>query len=340
MLEENIIKSVDNLLKKANYETFSFFDKNKFFFDLLVKKDNSILLIKVFSNIDNLNEDVINGIKLMSNLLQSKPILIGVKNRYQKLDDNTIYVRNELPFITYNTLENIITNNEFPYVLARRGGGVIFLDGAKVKELREKKSISRKELSEKLQITKRTVCSYENENMRPSQTIAEKLLNVLEDENKSIFRNVNVFEWSIKFSLDLDKPEDDQELTSFESHLQDIIKDIGIGTHWYKKDKVPFELSIHSKQVNLDSAENNIFPLFSNVPEEKKKVNDLKLRYFLYMFTQLFNRRGIFIVDNDFRLSDVFKTPTGQSIPILKIKNLEEINSESEFIELIKKLEN
>ncbi|MFX1397010.1 MAG: helix-turn-helix domain-containing protein [Promethearchaeota archaeon] len=340
MLEENIIKSVDNLLKKANYETFSVFDKNKFCFDLLVKKDNSILLIKVFSNIDNLNEDVINGIKLMSNLLQSKPILIGVKNRYQKLDDNTIYVRNELPFITYNTLENIITNNEFPYVLARRGGGVIFLDGAKVKELREKKSISRKELSEKLQITKRTVCSYENENMRPSQTIAEKLLNVLEDENKSIFRNVNVFEWSIKFSLDLDKPEDDQELTSFESHLQDIIKDIGIGTHWYKKDKVPFELSIHSKQVNLDSAENKIFPLFSNVPEEKKKVNDLKLRYFLYMFTQLFNRRGIFIVDNDFRLSDVFKTPTGQSIPILKIKNLEEINSESEFIELIKKLEN
>ncbi|MBN1803398.1 MAG: helix-turn-helix domain-containing protein [Candidatus Lokiarchaeota archaeon] len=337
---ENIIKSIDDLLKKAHYETFSVFDKNKFCFDLLVKKENSILLIKVFSNIDNLNEHVINGIKSMSNLLKSKPILIGIKNRYQKLEDNTIYIREDLPFITFNTLKNIIFNEEYPYILARRGGGIVFLDGAVMKEIREEKSISRKELSEKLDITKRTICSYENENMRPSQTIAEKILDILEDKTRRMFKNINIFEWSVKFNIDRNKIGDEQELNPFESHLQDIISDIGISSYWYKKDKVPFELSIHSKHLYPDSTEEKLFPIFSKVPEENKKINDLKFNYFLFIFTHLFDRKGIFIVNNDFKLSAAFKNKLTKTIPILKIKNLEEIDSESEFIDLIKKNDN
>ncbi len=340
MLVENIIKAIDDLLKKANYETFSVLDKNKFCFDLLVKKENSILLIKVFSNIDNLNEHIINGIKSMSNLLKSKPILIGVKNRYQKLEDNTIYVREDLPFITFNTLKNIILNNEYPYILARRGGGIIFLDGAVMKELREEKNLSRKELSEKLDITKRTICSYENENMRPSQIIAEKILDALEDKSRKMFKNINVFEWSIKFNIERNKIGEDQELNPFESHLQDIFSDIGINSCWYKKDKVPFELSIHSKHVYHDSSEEKLFPIFSKVPEENKKLNDLKLNYFLFIFTHLFNRKGIFIVDNDFKLSDAFQNKISKNIPILKIKKLEKVDSETDFIDLIKRNEN
>ena len=103
LVVENIVQKIDTLLKKNRYETFYFSEeeKSKFCFDLLVKKDNTILLVKVFSNIDNLNENVIKGIKSMSTLLHSKPVLIGIKNRYQKLEDDTIYVREDLPFITY-----------------------------------------------------------------------------------------------------------------------------------------------------------------------------------------------------------------------------------------------
>ena len=45
-----------------------------------------------------------------------------------------------------------------------------------MKTLREQLDISRKEISEKLGITKRTVSSYENESIRPSQKIAEKII--------------------------------------------------------------------------------------------------------------------------------------------------------------------
>ena len=333
MVVENIVKKIDTLLKKNKYETFYFSEeKNKFCFDILVKKDNTILLVKVFSNIDNLNETVINGIKSMSSLLQSKPVLIGIKNRYQKLEDDTIYVREDLPFITFNTFEKIIEQNAYPFVLARRGGGVIFLDGALMKDLREKQHLTRKESSEELEVTKRTVCSYENESMRPSLQIGKKILEILNDPNRSIFKNVNVFEWQVKFNIDKDYTSENYDLNPFESHLKDVINDIGIDTHWYKKGIAPFELSIHSKQYSPEFEINkDFYPLFSKVPGEK---NELSFKYFIFMFTRLFQKKGIFIVDNDFKVSDFFK-----QIPVLKINTIEELNSEEEFIDLVKEEE-
>jgi hypothetical protein len=52
------------------------------------------------------------------------------------------------------------------------------------------------------------------------------------------------------------------------------------------------------------------------------------------MFTKLFQKKGIFIVDNDFKVSDFFK-----QIPVLKIDTIEELDSEEEFIELVKEEE-
>ena len=249
IVTENIIQQIDGLLKKVNYETLVFETKAKFCFDLLVKKENSILLIKVFPNIDNLNESVTNGIKTLSALLQSKPILIGIKNRYQKLEDNTIYMRDELPFITLNTFRNIIELESFPYILAKRGGGVIFLDGDLMKTLREQKNITRKEISEDLGVTKRSICAYENESMRPSQKMAQKILKLLDDS--SLFKKINIFEWNIKFTIDQREIFNEDELNPFETHINEVIEVIGIASQWYKKGQVPFELSIFSKDANL-----------------------------------------------------------------------------------------
>jgi len=330
LVVENIVQKIDSLLKKNKYETFyTSEEKNKYCFDLLVKKENTILLVKVFSNIDNLNENVINGIKSMSTLLQSKPVLIGIKNRYQKLEIDTIYVRNELPFITYDTFEKIINQNAYPYVLARRGGGIIYLDGALMKDLREQKGMTRKELSEKLEVTKRTVCSYENNSMHPSQQIADRILEILNDPNRSIFKNINVFEWHVKFNIEKEHSFEGQDLDPFQSHLQDVINDIGIDTHWYKKGLAPFELSIHSKHFSPDlKTDNDFYPLFSKISGDK---NELSFQYFIHMFTKLFQKKGIFIVDNDFKVSDFFK-----QVPVLKIRTIEELDSEDEFIELVK----
>jgi len=329
---EQVLHKIDHLLKKANFETFTLDNftnkKSKFCFDLLVKKKDLIFSVKVFSNIDNLNPDIVNDIKSLSLLLKSKPLLIGIKNRYEKLEDNKIYIREGLPFITLNTLEAILEKDLYPYILAKRGGGVIFLDGNLMKTLREKNSITRKELSELLGVTKRTVCAYETESMRPSEAIANKIYNVL--ESKEIFKRINILKWNIQFNFDQKEFLDEIDLNDFESHIQNVINDIGISSYWYRKGPVPFKLSIYSKLFDPQQ-ESGFYPLFSGLSEDKEKLNQFNLNC-LKLFTNLFHKNALFIINNNIKISEAFKK---NNIPIVKIKDLEKINDEDEFIELI-----
>lgn len=328
LILENIIQRIDTLLKEAHFETFYFEEPTKrikFCFDILVKKDNSIFLVKVFPNIDNLNDSIVENIKLLSVLLNSKPLLIGIKNRYQNLEDNTIYIREELPFITLKTLENVLKEQKYPHILARRGGGIIFLDGNLMKSLRVEKNLSRKEISDQLGVTKRTLCSYENETMRPSQKIAEKILEILDD--KSIFRKINVFEWQIKVNFIQDQSSKSRELTDFESHLQDIFKDIGVSTIWYKRGQLPFELSISSNNYVLN-ADDEFYPVLSGLSEETTKVSKLNLQH-LKSFAEIFHKNAFFIVNNDFKISD-----KKSGVPVIKLKDLEKMDTEKDFVDL------
>lgn len=326
---ESIIQSINILLKKANFETFVLdkfsSKKNKFCFDLLAKKNNTIFSVKIFPNIDNLNPDLVNDIKSLSILLKSRPLLIGIRNRYQKMDDNAIYIREGLPFISIKTLEKMILNNEYPYVLARRGGGIIFLDGDLMKSIREENQISRKELSERLGVTKRTVCAYENDNMRPSENVAEKILEIL--KNHDIFKKMNPFDWGIKFDEEPSFSFEDLDLSSFESHIYDIIEDIGISSYWYKKGPIPFKLSIYSQSKKKA----NFYPIFSGISEETEKMPEKSL-ICLKSFTRLFDKKALFIVGNNIKISEAIKK---NIVPIVKIKDLERLDDEEEFIDLI-----
>ena len=327
---EKVLERINLILKRADYETLSLDNfstkKNRFCFDVLVKKQDSIFSIKVFPNIDNLNQDVLRDMKSLSLLLKSKPLLIGIRNRYQKLEDNTIYVRENLPFITVDTLENII-NNKYPYILARRGGSIIFLDGDLVKELRTKQSISRQELADKIGVSKRTICSYENENMRPSERIAQKILEIL--ENNSIFKRIDILEWNFKLNKEIMTISEEKELNPFEAHIYEVIKDIGISSYWYKKGPLPFKFSIYSENMEFNN-EHDFYPLFSGILDEKKKINQLNIKC-LKTFNNLFNKQALFIINNDIKIPDSEK----DKIPIVKIKELEKIDDEDQFIELI-----
>ncbi|HEA71018.1 hypothetical protein LCGC14_1039690 [marine sediment metagenome] len=325
------VERINYLLKKANFETFflrNFSKKSiKFCFDLLVKKDESIFNVKVFPNIDNLNPEVIRDIKILSHLLKSKPLLIGIKNRYQKLEDNTIYERKGLPFITVNTLEMILKDNSFPHILARRGGGVVFLNGSLMKKIREKHEITRKELSERLGVTKRTVSAYEQESMRPSEEMAMKILKIL--KNRDLFKKINIFEWNIKLNLVDKEISEVKELSEFEAHLQTIIDDIGLSYYWNKKGSIPFKLSLFSSINQIEK--NNFYPLFSAITDEQNKINKVEFEC-LKMFNDIFNKTALYIIDNNIRIPLVIKN---NDIHIVKIKKLEEVDNEEEFIELI-----
>ncbi len=329
---ESVIQQVNFLLQKNSYETFVFkFKKKKFCFDIIVRKDKITFVVKVIPNIDNLSSDLVKGIKTISNLINSKPLLIGIKNRYQFLEDNSIYTRNNLPFITVKTLENILESGKYPFVLAKRGGNMVFLNGKELRTTREKKNISRKTLSEELGVTTRTISAYECENMRPSESVANKIIERLDLKGDFIFKRINIFDWNFKSDEIGLENEDTVELDSFESRVQDFLEDIGISYHWYKYNQMPFELSIHSKESKNQKTK-EVYPMFSKISNHTKKVTEFHVNL-LKTLNKILNKSAFFIVDDNVKIPDSIKGP---EIPFVPLKNLEKINDEEEFIEFFK----
>jgi predicted transcriptional regulator len=164
--------------------------------------------------------------------------------------------------------------------------------------------------------------------MRPSETIAKKISNILSDQE--IFRKINLFDWNFKFEIEKKELQEDIDLNSFETHLQAVIDDIGISSYWYKNSSIPFKLSLYSDITNEEKGR-SFFPLFSGVSEEEKKINELSFNC-LKMFTELFHKNSLFIVNNDVRIPESLKKI---KIPIIKIRNLEKVDDEAEFIDLI-----
>ncbi|MFW9821781.1 MAG: hypothetical protein ACFFE4_02535, partial [Candidatus Thorarchaeota archaeon] len=122
---------------------------------------------------------------------------------------------------------------------------------------------------------------------------------------------------------------DDKELSEFESHIKTIIDDIGLSSYWYKKGTIPFKLSLFSSQDK--AGKDGFYPLFSNISEVQHNVNEMNFNS-LKIFNELFHKTALIIIDNNIKIPETAKS---NDIHIVKIKNLEEVNDEEEFIDLI-----
>ena len=88
-------------------------------------------------------------------------------------------------------------------------------------------------------------------------------------------------------------------------------------------------MSLYSKSDSKNIS--GFYPLFSGVSDEKNKFNEMSFKC-LKVFAKLFNKKTLFIVNKNFQIPEIFKI---DDIPIVKINELEKIDDEEEFIELI-----
>src|SRR5512137_525526 len=75
-------------------------------FDLVARRDNSLLIIKVLTNIDAMTENVANELRTLSVLLKGCPLLIGERSGIGTLEEDAVYDRFGIQAITSKTLKN------------------------------------------------------------------------------------------------------------------------------------------------------------------------------------------------------------------------------------------
>ncbi|MHC1631511.1 MAG: transcriptional regulator [Methanotrichaceae archaeon] len=151
-------------------------------FDLVARRDYILLILKILSNIDGLNENTAVEIRRLAKYLSGNSLLVGEKTRDHHLEQGVVYFRYGLPTVGLSTLVDWLVKEIPPFVYAAHGGLYVKIDGNLLRRLRLERGISLGALASDLGVSRRTVSKYETESMDTSIEVALRLEEIFSQE--------------------------------------------------------------------------------------------------------------------------------------------------------------
>jgi putative transcriptional regulator len=143
-------------------------------FDLIAKKADTLIIIKVISHIDSVSADIAWDLNLIAQHLEATPLIIGERARDTELERGVVYIRYGLFAISPETLYDYFVEAVSPMVYASPGGLYVKIRGDLLREARERYQMSLGDLASKLGVSRRTISKYES-GMGTTLDIAIKL---------------------------------------------------------------------------------------------------------------------------------------------------------------------
>jgi putative transcriptional regulator len=147
-------------------------------FDLVARRDNSLLIIKVLTNIDAMSESVAHELRTLSILLKGCPLLVGEHSGTGKLEEDVLYDRFGIQAITSETLKAHLLEGMPLQVYAAPGGLYVNLDREKIIRIRQEQNLSLGSFARSLKVSRRTVQMYED-GMNASIEVALRIEDLL-----------------------------------------------------------------------------------------------------------------------------------------------------------------
>jgi putative transcriptional regulator len=222
LLMSNVVK----LLRKEGYSLLELVETKPRCFDIIAKKGEQILLIKVLYNVDSLKMETPEEMRKIAKLLNATALVIGERFKFDFLERRVVYTRYNLPVINLATFYDYL-RGELPYIYSAPGGYYVKLDAEKLRKIREAMGITIGDAARMLGVSKRMVKNYE-EGADASVDIAMKIEEVFGDVVKKI-------DFSEFFS------EKDEEIKSEEEEDEVVGKLREIGIAIYTVKHTPFD---------------------------------------------------------------------------------------------------
>jgi putative transcriptional regulator len=169
------MEKIEGILEEGGYDYCEY----RGCFDIAARK-KKMMLIKVLSNVDSFQKTDASSLKVMSKHLEANSMVVGMTTRREKLSDNIVYERFDVPTVTPGTLEKIIINDAFPVIYRLRGGLFVGIDPKLLRSAREEAGLSQKELADSVDITKKNVYEHEKKNIKMDYEKAKKIEKILE----------------------------------------------------------------------------------------------------------------------------------------------------------------
>ncbi len=220
MRETTLLRAVA-LLKEHGFAVESFAHSNTCF-DLVAKRPDLTLVLKVFNNIDALREEHAAELRKISSLFNATVLVVGEKSKAFSLSKGVLYERLGLTALSLLSLAELL-EEKFPSVRYFKGKSIVELDSKKLKEKRKELGLTLQELADRIDSTVESVHRYEK-GATASLSTAEKLEDTLDAQ---LVQKINLFEQPVEREKALFEE-------SFEDKALGKVHDLGVKVAVFK----------------------------------------------------------------------------------------------------------
>lgn len=203
-----------SMLEKADYDVAEYSGC----FDIIAKRSD-LLLLKVLENVDSLQKEQAENLKILSKSLVASPAVIGRWTRTERLYDDVIYERFDIPAFTPRTLESILIGNTERVVYRFKGGIFAEVSPEKLRRRRLQLGITQEELARKARVTKKNIYEHEKNRMLARYDSVKRLERLLGDISEPARF------WDREFETARNTPKG-----AFEKTVSKDLRSIGFGT--------------------------------------------------------------------------------------------------------------
>ena len=156
-----MVQNISDILARSGFYISDSEHLQSISFDIICRRDNTLLIFKVLTNIDSFTKENANQLKVLASFLDAGPVMIGHRSSSGPLEDGIIYLRHLISIISARTLYDIFIEGVFPSVFAAPGGFYVNLDTTILKSVRQERNMSLGELAKSIGVSRKAIQMYE-----------------------------------------------------------------------------------------------------------------------------------------------------------------------------------
>ena len=160
MNREHLLDGVRKTLAKTGFYLSEKTTARGLAFDVVARRDDVLLLIKVLANVDAFSRSSARELRLIATTLQGAPLLIGERSGAGPLEDGVIYSRFGVPILSKQSFLEFFEQGVPPFIFSAPGGLYVKLNGSALRKAREQKQISLGALAEVAGVSRRAIQMY------------------------------------------------------------------------------------------------------------------------------------------------------------------------------------
>jgi putative transcriptional regulator len=148
-------------LAKAGFSVSDRADLRPISFDMMARRDSTLLVLKVLGNADALNEGVAQELRTLAKFLEASPVVVAARSGGGDLEDGVVYTHRGVPVFTLGTLQEYLLENNAPMAFASPGGLYVNIRHEMLKLLRTQRALSLGLLAQVAGVSRRAIQMYE-----------------------------------------------------------------------------------------------------------------------------------------------------------------------------------